>query len=143
MPALGSTIWSASHAPLCYRLLHIMARPAAAKHAHSQLCCRCGILAFDPPLLAQQHPEVGERSAHRASRNVTGRGPHTQRVQMSIMDGNLYDTRFQEAGQELDDDDMEAALLLLNNRQQPLLAPGGGGQHSSTGKVLVQLSVRP
>ena len=61
---------------------------------------------------------------------------------MSVMDGNLYDTRFQEAGQELDDD-LEAALLLINNRQQPLLAPGGGGQHSSTGKVLVQLSVCP
>ena len=61
---------------------------------------------------------------------------------MSVMDGNLYDTRFQEAGQELDDD-LEAALLLLNNRQQPLLAPGGGGQHSSAGQVLVQLSVCP
>ena len=72
-------------------------------------------------------------------------GPHKNAQaaagpQMSVMDGNLYDTRFQEAGQELDDD-LEAALLLLNNRQQPLLAPGGGGQHSSTGKVLVQLSV--
>ena len=60
---------------------------------------------------------------------------------MSILDGNLYDTRFQEAGQELDDD-LEASQLLLNNRQQPLLAPGGAAQHTSTGKVLVQLTVR-
>ena len=63
-------------------------------------------------------------------------------LQMSILDGNLYDTRFQEAGQELDDD-LEASQLLQNNRQQPLLGPGGVGQHTSTGKVLVQLSVRP
>ena len=61
---------------------------------------------------------------------------------MAILDGNLYDTRSQEAGQELEDD-LEASQLLLNNRQQPLLIAGGAGQHTSTGKVLVQLSVRP
>ena len=61
-------------------------------------------------------------------------------VQMSILDGNLYDTRSQEAGQELEDD-LEASQLLLNNRQQPLLIAGGAGQHTSTGKVVVQLSV--
>ena len=64
-------------------------------------------------------------------------------LQLSILDGNLYDSWCQEAGQELDSNQLEAALLLLNNRQHPLLAVEGGGQHSSTGTVLVQLSVCP
>jgi len=62
-------------------------------------------------------------------------------VQMCVLDGNSYDAKCLEAGQERDDD-LDACSLLTNNKAQPLLAPGNGGVHSAHQKVVVSLSVR-
>ena len=60
---------------------------------------------------------------------------------MCVLDGNSYDAKCLEAGQERDDD-LDACSLLINNKQQPLLVPGSGGVHSAAQKVIVGLSVR-
>lgn len=60
---------------------------------------------------------------------------------MCVLDGNSYDAKCLEAGQERDDD-LDACSLLINNKQQPLLMPGSGGVHSAAQKVIVGLSVR-
>ncbi|KAK9803602.1 hypothetical protein WJX72_004040 [[Myrmecia] bisecta] len=61
-------------------------------------------------------------------------------LEMCILDGNAYDAKCLEAGQERDDD-LDACSLLVNNKQtQPLLMPGAGASHSSASKVVVQLS---
>lgn len=57
-----------------------------------------------------------------------------------MLDGNSYDAKCLEAGQERDDD-LDACSLLINNKNQPLLAPGIGGIHSASQKVVVGLSV--
>ena len=57
-----------------------------------------------------------------------------------MLDGNSYDAKCLEAGQERDDD-LDACSLLINNKNQPLLAPGSGGIHSASQKVVVGLSV--
>ena len=62
-------------------------------------------------------------------------------VQMAILDGNAYDAKCLEAGQERDED-LEACSLLLNNKQQALLVPSGAAGHTPSAKVLVQLTVR-
>jgi len=64
-----------------------------------------------------------------------------RRAQMCVLDGNCYDAKCLEAGQERDDD-LDACSLLTNNKAQPLLAPGNGGVHSAHQKVIVSLSVR-
>ncbi len=64
-----------------------------------------------------------------------------RRAQMCVLDGNSYDAKCLEAGQERDDD-LDACSLLTNNKAQPLLAPGNGGVHSAHQKVVVSLSVR-
>ena len=61
---------------------------------------------------------------------------------MAILDGNAYDAKCLEAGQERDED-LEACSLLLNNKQQALLVPSGAAGHTTSAKVLVQLTVRP
>ncbi|KAK9846825.1 hypothetical protein WJX84_002893 [Apatococcus fuscideae] len=60
-------------------------------------------------------------------------------LEMSILDGNAYDNKCLETGQERDDD-LDACSLLLNNKIQPLLAPGNGGAHNAGHKVTVGLS---
>ena len=62
-------------------------------------------------------------------------------AQMCVLDGNSYDAKCLEAGQERDDD-LDACSLLINNKQQPLLVPGSGGVHSAAQKVIVGLAVR-
>ena len=61
--------------------------------------------------------------------------------QMCILDGNAYDAKCLEAGQERDED-LEACSLLINNKQQALLVPSAIASHSPTAKVIVQLTVR-
>ncbi len=61
-------------------------------------------------------------------------------LQMSILDGNAYDAKCLEAGQERDED-LEACSLLINNKQQALLVPSAIASHSPTAKVIVQLTV--
>lgn len=63
-------------------------------------------------------------------------------MQMAILDGNAYDAKCLEAGQERDED-LEACCLLQNNKQQALLVPSGAAVHNSQGKVVVQLAVSP
>ena len=60
---------------------------------------------------------------------------------MCILDGNAYDAKCLEAGQERDKD-LEACSLLINNKQQALLVPSAVASHSPTAKVIVQLTVR-
>ena len=62
-------------------------------------------------------------------------------AQMCILDGNAYDAKCLEAGQERDED-LEACSLLINNKQQALLVPSAVASHSPTAKVVVQLAVR-
>ena len=59
---------------------------------------------------------------------------------MCILDGNAYDAKCLEAGQERDED-LEACSLLINNKQQALLVPSAVASHSPTAKVIVQLTV--
>ncbi len=61
-------------------------------------------------------------------------------VQMCILDGNAYDAKCLEAGQERDDD-LDACSLLLNNKMQPLLTAGSAATHNAASKVVVQLVV--
>ena len=68
------------------------------------------------------------------------RAHETLHVQMSILDGNAYDAKCLEAGQERDED-LEACSLLINNKQQALLVPSAVASHSPTAKVIVQLTV--
>jgi hypothetical protein len=44
---------------------------------------------------------------------------------MCVLDGNAYDAKVVEAGEERDED-LEACALLLNNKAQALLQAGGG-----------------
>ncbi len=60
--------------------------------------------------------------------------------QMAVLDGNAYDAKCLEAGQERDED-LEACCLLQNNKQQALLVPSGAAVHNSQSKVVVQLTV--
>ncbi|KAK9908084.1 hypothetical protein WJX75_002589 [Coccomyxa subellipsoidea] len=60
-------------------------------------------------------------------------------LEMAILDGNAYDAKCLEAGQERDED-LEACCLLQNNKQQALLVPSGAAVHNSQGKVVVQLA---
>ncbi|KAK9840330.1 hypothetical protein WJX74_007747, partial [Apatococcus lobatus] len=60
-------------------------------------------------------------------------------LEMSILDGNAYDNKCLETGQEREDD-LDACSLLLNNKIQPLLAPGNGGAHNPGHQVTVGLS---
>ncbi|CAL5229988.1 g13422 [Coccomyxa viridis] len=60
-------------------------------------------------------------------------------LEMSILDGNAYDAKCLEAGQERDED-LEACSLLINNKQQALLVPSAIASHSPTAKVIVQLT---
>ena len=62
--------------------------------------------------------------------------------QMCILDGNAYDAKCLEAGQERDED-LNACSLLVNNKMQPLLSPSGAAAHNQHSKVVVQLTVRP
>lgn len=61
-------------------------------------------------------------------------------TQMAILDGNAYDAKCLEAGQERDED-LEACSLLHNNKQQALLVPSGAAGHNAQAKVVVQLAV--
>ena len=61
---------------------------------------------------------------------------------MCILDGNAYDAKCLEAGQERDDD-LDACALLVNNKAQPLLSPAGAAAHNAASKVVVQLTVCP
>ena len=61
-------------------------------------------------------------------------------MQMCILDGNAYDAKCLEAGQERDED-LDACSLLVNNKTQPLLAPSGAAAHNAQSKVVVQLTV--
>ncbi len=61
--------------------------------------------------------------------------------QMAILDGNAYDAKCLEAGQERDED-LESCSLLLNNKGTALLQPGASASHSAQHKVVVQLQVR-
>lgn len=60
---------------------------------------------------------------------------------MCILDGNAYDAKCLEAGQERDED-LDACSLLTNNKVQPLLTPGSAASHNAHSKVVVQLVVR-
>jgi hypothetical protein len=60
---------------------------------------------------------------------------------MAILDGNAYDAKCLEAGQERDED-LESCSLLLNNKGTALLQPGASASHSAQHKVVVQLQVR-
>ncbi|BDA44884.1 probable calmodulin-binding protein 60 B at N-terminal half [Coccomyxa sp. Obi] len=60
-------------------------------------------------------------------------------LEMAILDGNAYDAKCLEAGQERDED-LEACCLHTNNKQQALLVPSGAAAHNATGKVIVQLT---
>lgn len=62
-------------------------------------------------------------------------------LQMCILDGNAYDAKCLEAGQERDED-LDACSLLVNNKMQPLLSPSGAAAHNPQSKVVVQLTVR-
>ena len=63
-------------------------------------------------------------------------------MQMSILDGNAYDTKCTESGSE-QDDDLEACSLLVNNRSQPLLAAHmAAASNNASARVLVPLTVR-
>lgn len=62
-------------------------------------------------------------------------------LQMCILDGNAYDAKCLEAGQERDED-LDACSLLCNNKMQPLLTPGSAASHNTHSKVVVQLVVR-
>eukprot|EP00884_Botryococcus_braunii_P005248 jgi/Botrbrau1/14724/Bobra.0108s0071.2 len=59
-------------------------------------------------------------------------------LEMCILDGNAYDAKCLEAGQERDED-LDACSLLSNNKMQPLLTPGSAASHNSQSKVIVQL----
>uniref|UniRef100_A0A1D1ZYM3 CSE family protein n=1 Tax=Auxenochlorella protothecoides TaxID=3075 RepID=A0A1D1ZYM3_AUXPR len=60
-------------------------------------------------------------------------------LEMCILDGNQYDAKCVDAGEERGDD-LEACALLLNNKAQPLLLAGAGGSHSASSRVLVPLT---
>ena len=60
---------------------------------------------------------------------------------MAILDGNAYDAKCLEAGQERDED-LESCSLLLNNKGTALLQPGASASHSAQHKVVVQLQAR-
>ena len=60
---------------------------------------------------------------------------------MAVLDGNAYDAKCLEAGQERDED-LESCSLLLNNKATALLQPGASASHSLQHKVVVQLQVR-
>ncbi len=60
---------------------------------------------------------------------------------MCILDGNAYDAKCLEAGQERDED-LDACSLLVNNKMQPLLSPSGAASHNPQSKVVVQLTVQ-
>lgn len=68
------------------------------------------------------------------------RGVYGWVSQMCILDGNAYDAKCLEAGQERDED-LDACSLLSNNKMQPLLTPGSAASHNSQSKVIVQLVV--
>lgn len=51
---------------------------------------------------------------------------------MCVLDGNLYDTKVQEAGEEREED-LENAALLLNNKAQALLGAGPGESGRAAG----------
>ncbi|KAL3159748.1 PSII 6.1 kDa protein [Trebouxia sp. C0009 RCD-2024] len=60
-------------------------------------------------------------------------------LEMCILDGNAYDAKCLEAGQEREED-LDGCSLLLNNKQtNPLLVPGGAPSHSPQNKVVVAL----
>jgi hypothetical protein len=60
-------------------------------------------------------------------------------LEMCILDGNAYDAKCLEAGQERDED-LDACSLLVNNKTQPLLLPSGAATHNASHKVVVQLT---
>lgn len=60
-------------------------------------------------------------------------------LELCILDGNQYDARCVDVGQERGED-LEACALLLNNKAQPLLLAGPGGAHTPASRVAVQLS---
>ena len=49
---------------------------------------------------------------------------------MCVLDGNAYDTKVVEAGEEREGD-LEACALLLNNKAQALLAAGPGARRAA------------
>lgn len=59
---------------------------------------------------------------------------------MCILDGNAYDAKCLEAGQEREKD-LDACSLFANNKGQPLLAPSGAASHNQEAKVVVHLAV--
>ena len=59
-------------------------------------------------------------------------------AQMSVLDGNAYDAKCLESGEERCDD-LDSAALLLNNKAQPLLMPGTGGAHNASNRVVMQV----
>eukprot|EP00798_Chlamydomonas_sp_ICE-L_P030155 gene30155-35135_t len=63
------------------------------------------------------------------------------RLEMYVLDANLYDTKFLEgAGAEVDLD-IEAYMLLLNKKKStPLLVCGAGGANDAIGKVLMPIN---
>ncbi|KAL4859186.1 putative aldo-keto reductase 2 [Chlorella vulgaris] len=58
---------------------------------------------------------------------------------MCVLDGNAYDAKVTEAGEERDED-LEACALLLNNKAQALLQTGPGATHNANSKVQMSLS---
>jgi hypothetical protein len=88
--------------------------------------------------------EDGRTDTHACLADKDGRTPkHPLHIctQMCVLDGNAYDAKCLEAGQERDDD-LDACSLLVNNKGQPLLQPMGAATHSETHKVIVPLVVR-
>jgi len=61
---------------------------------------------------------------------------------MCILDGNSYDAKCLEAGQEREED-LLACSILCNNKIQPLLVPSGAASNSGVQRVVVQISVSP
>lgn len=60
-------------------------------------------------------------------------------LEMCVLDGNMYDTKVVEAGEERDQD-LEACALLLNNKAQALLSAGPGATHNANSKVQMPLT---
>jgi hypothetical protein len=60
-------------------------------------------------------------------------------LEMCVLDGNAYDTKVVEAGEEREED-LEAAALLLNNKAQALLQAGPAATHNANSKVQMTLS---
>ncbi|KAK9793199.1 hypothetical protein WJX73_002582 [Symbiochloris irregularis] len=92
------------------------------------------------PLKAKCEAPIRIEVIDRATGVPVGEDIPDMHLEMSILDGNAYDTKCTETGSE-HDDDLDACSLFVNNRTQPLLAPGtAAAANNSSSRVVAPLT---